>query len=617
MDQQQLHPAAAPEWMVNRMTKQTRTLTADSNLALQKLVSRCKVFAEDWTTQQQSGLDEETWFKWLSLLFHSAGADSALEFSKASIKHGPRSQERLRDLQKSEKKRFVRCRTLGCDEQKIAECFAGQLRRNEKGTITNSPARFLLSSYTATTPSWKQQVDPSQIGLEVSKKTGRLIGINGNIYARYILQKKLDLIYSNDRFYVYQSSGVWKFEDSNRVSRILRGILHSFVPDSWTPKLELDYISALKVEAPRVDKMDPNRKMINLANGMLDLEEYQLVPHDKRYYSTIQVPIHYDPTAKCPTFLQYLSDIFQNDQELIELTAEMQGYCLTTEVKAHKAFILYGKGSNGKSVLAEILNRLCGIENVSSVSLGELDNSFARSELVDKILNLATENEVGKSGFDTTYFKSIVSGDTIRVERKHEQGFSYQPFCKLVFALNNFPYTKDKSYGFLRRLVILPFNKTFKEEKADVNLLNKLTEELSGILNFALSGLKRLEANGYRFTKSQAANNLLKEFSEELNPVECFVDEMIVKGSPEDRVKNKDIGTSFKQWCQRQGHGSLAQYSQIRLLRNIREILQSKGIKTEVGNAGDGRYTKGIKLMKNPNTLLNESVSVGDIEDIT
>jgi len=607
--------ATAPEWMVRRMGSQDDA-SPQAGKALNRLATHCELFAAHWETQKQGGLDEETWFKWISLLFHSAGFESASAFSEASPKHGPRSQERLLELQKSEKKRFVRCRTFGCSEQKIEQCFAGRLKRNDAGTVTNSPAAFLLRSPAAGSPFRNQQVNLSQIGLEISSKTGKLIGINGNIYARYILRKKLDLVYSNDRFYVYES-GVWRFKDSNAISRILRNILHSFVPDSWTPKLESEYISALKVEAPRVDKMDPDRKLINLTNGMLDLREYRLIPHDKKYYSTIQVPIRYDPNAQCPKFKRFLADVFQGDQELIDLTAEMLGYCLTVEVKAQKAFILYGKGSNGKSVLAYILKKLCGAENVSSVSLNELNNSFARAELVDKILNLATENEVGKSGLDTTYFKSIVSGDPIRVERKHEQGFNYTPFCKFVFALNNLPYTKDKSHGYLRRLIIIPFNRTFKEKDADVNLLDALTSELPGILNFALEGLKRLEANGYRFTKSKAADELLKEYTEELNPVECFVEEMIVKGTPEDRVKNKTIGDVFRLWCQEHGHSSLAQYTQIRLLRNIREILHSKGINAEPGNAGNGRYLKGIKLNRTPDSFLNENVTVGDIDEIS
>ncbi len=612
----QLGIAPAPDWMVQRMDSSATTAASSGDSVLERLSSRCEVFATAWEAQRQGGLDEETWFKWCSLLVRAASFENALQFSSASTKHNLRSETRLQELRKSEKKQLVRCRTLGCNEEKIAKCFSGNLRRNDAGHLVNSPGAFLKPHrLAASSVNPSKPVDLSDIGLEISNKTDRLTGINGNVYSRYILQRKLDLVYSHDQFYVYEK-GVWRFKDTNAISRILRGILHSFVPDSWTPMLEGSYMSALRVEAPRVDKMDPDRRLINLLNGMLDLRTYQLVDHDKKYHSTVQVPIRYDPNARCPMFLQFLADVFQGDQELIDLAAEMLGYCLTVEVKAQKAFILYGKGSNGKSVLADILKKLCGSENVSSVSLKELDDSFARSEIVDKLLNLATENEVGKAGLDTTYFKSIVAGESIRVEKKHEQGFTYEPFCKLVFALNNLPYTKDKSYGFVRRLIIIPFNRTFTETDANVELMDDLTEELPGILNFAIEGLKRLEANRYVFTKSKASNELLKEYMEELNPVECFVEEMIVKGGPEDRVKNKTIGETFRLWCQEQGHSALAQYSQIRLIRNIKDVLKSKGISVGNGNAGNGRYLTGIKMNRTPHSILSGNAAVDEVDDI-
>ena len=105
----------------------------------------------------------------------------------------------------------------------------------------------------------------------------------------------------------------------------------------------------------------------------------------------------------------------------------------------------------------------------------------------------------------TSYFKTIVSGDSIDAERKFKSTFSFTPYAKLIFSANEIPHSSDNTFAFYRRWCIIPFNNKFEGEKADVNLLHKLTtpEELSGLLNRALQGLIRLiDNNGFTEPRS-------------------------------------------------------------------------------------------------------------------
>lgn len=137
------------------------------------------------------------------------------------------------------------------------------------------------------------------------------------------------------------------------------------------------------------------------------------------------------------------------------------------------------------------------------LSLSDLESSFKRLSLVGKTVNLVTENETGRKGFNTGIFKQIVSGDTVTAEVKHGDIFTFQPKCKMVFAMNSLPHTTDKSKGLYRRLVILPFDVTFSGENDNKMLEEELRQELDGILAFALKGLKRLRANNFEFTQSE------------------------------------------------------------------------------------------------------------------
>ncbi|MOA05009.1 hypothetical protein D3C78_1245880 [compost metagenome] len=109
---------------------------------------------------------------------------------------------------------------------------------------------------------------------------------------------------------------------------------------------------------------------------------------------------------------------------------------------------------------------------------------------------------------------------------------------------------------------------------------------------------------------------MLKEYTEELNPVENFVDEMITKGLPTDRVFNSTLGNTFRTWCYGEGYPNLAQYTPIRLINNITDILKNKQITVEKGKSGGRRYLSGIKLKTSTIRQVSEFEEVEDIDDI-
>lgn len=599
--------AEAPNWMIQLMTpsrsvdksiqnstNQARPkVPVDPDQLLEDFATRCAQFNSDWKQQQGQGIAEDAWFDWIKTLTNAGTPEAALAFSKASLKHNQSSEIRIRNLELEGGKSMIRCSTFGCSEQQIAHCFQ-KINKDEQGRVKNSPGGFvrgLLNPMAATKPSLKS------IGFTIDRQTGKPKGLNSNAFVRYVVKERLAIKFCPPmRFYTY-AEGLWRYLDENELARQLRDILHEFAPDFWTTRLESEYLAAIAREASRVEKMDAERNYLNLENGQLNLSTLSLEPHQSEALSTVRVPIRYDPSAECPKFLEFLGNIFAGDEELVTLTAEIFGYCLTNETRAHKAFVFYGKGSNGKSVLLDMLKCLVGKANISSLTLGELDKPFSRYGLVDKLLNVATENEVSSSALDTTYFKAIVSGEEIQVEKKHEQGFSYTPFCKLVFALNNLPYSKDKSFGFQRRLIIVPFNKTFEGGQADVFLTDKLKTELPGILNFALRGLARLRKNLYKFSSARAVDEALQSYTDTLNPVQRFVREMFSTSDSTSKVRYDRIWNAFGDWADQNGYQN--NYSQAKLSELVKDALRAQKIPFELFKSGGLRGLSGISLASN------------------
>ncbi|MDO3409704.1 phage/plasmid primase, P4 family [Saccharibacillus sp. CPCC 101409] len=590
-------PAVAPAWMLEKQNSPSGSAASKKlNPTLVHLSEQCPVFDEDFANQQEDGLWEERWHQWTSLLVKSGHPEAALEFSKASKKHDERSEERIAALQSEENRGTTRCTTFGCNKQQISKCHRRSIRRNENDEITNSPGKFVAISQH---PSHQNKSIPNltAVGFSFDPNTGQPKKLNANIFSKHVVEARLDLIYvHSDRFYLYKD-GIWKLLTENALRRIVRNILHEYVPNFWTSGVEEQYMQALTLDTPSVEQIDTKRQFINLENGMLDLDSFKLVPHDKSFYSTVRIPLAYDAEAECPQFMRFLNQIFENDSERIQLVQEMFGYCLTSDVIAQKAFILFGKGANGKSVLADILETIIGPANTCALTLSDLENSFSRSELVDKQLILSTENETDSKGINTQFLKSITSGDAIRAEPKHKQGFMYRPFCKVVLGMNNLPNSRDKSHAFMRRLIIIPFNRTFDTNEADVHLTKKLKKELCGIFNFALEGLRTLQKKDFKFIQPEASNQILKTYEEEINPLTLFVEETIEKGTMEDRVSNKNLERAYKNWCD---ENSISHpLSNQRLARAVRETLKGKKIPTEPIKSGGLRYSCGIKLKPN------------------
>ncbi len=281
---------------------------------------------------------------------------------------------------------------------------------------------------------------------------------------------------------------------------------------------------------------------------------------------------------------------------IILIIGEQLGYSLTSETKAEKFFVWYGSGANGKSLLSKIYKLVCGEENVSSLSINDLCDKFGLARIPDKTLNISNENESFGKTLNTQNLKAIASGDRMNINVKYKDGFDYSPICKLVFLMNTLPNVSDNTDGFYRKMLILPFNKTFKGDNQDKNLYEKLVEEKEGILIFALNGLKRLKDNNYRFTKSEACEDILGSYEKENNPMIEFIDDClhVVNGA---RTSNKDMLNEFRRWADGNGRDDIAKMSAQAFWKLFKLVLAKRGITYKTGKNNGDRYIEDFKLV--------------------
>lgn len=111
----------------------------------------------------------------------------------------------------------------------------------------------------------------------------------------------------------------------------------------------------------RPGDLDRDPMLLNCRNGTLDLRTGTLRPHERKDYITLGLDLDYDPDAKCPTWEQFLLQVFGDDVSLVAFLQRAIGHSLTGDVREDAFFILYGAGSNGKSTLINIVHVLLGI----------------------------------------------------------------------------------------------------------------------------------------------------------------------------------------------------------------------------------------------------------------
>jgi putative DNA primase/helicase len=335
------------------------------------------------------------------------------------------------------------------------------------------------------------------------------------------------------------------------------------------------------------EQLNMNHDIINLRNGLYNWKENKLYPHNPDYLSTIQIPVLYRPDAVCPSIDYFLVTTLPPD--CMYLAEELFGYCLTADTSLNKAFMLTGSGANGKSTFLNLLEAFVGGDNVAKIPLQEIsDNRFKRADIFGKLVNLFADLDA-KALETSSYFKTIVSGDVIDCERKHQDPFYFRPFAKLIFSANELPRSRDNSFAYFRRWCIVQFPHQFTGDSADRNLTSKLIQlkELSGLLNRALAGLKRLNGNG-RFSENSTTESALKEYEKSNDNVFAFISDCC-EFSPGERLERTELYANFEEYCRSEGFNPASRqkcYKKIRSYTQIGEVMGAKGI----------HYFSGIRL---------------------
>ena len=308
--------------------------------------------------------------------------------------------------------------------------------------------------------------------------------------------------------------------------------------------------------------------IINCKNGEIHITEqdngrlsYKFIEGHRPESHQVSVNnIEYDPTAQCPQYDKALHEVFrnasQNDvEDMVRNFYEVIGYIMYVRKSPAHFFLFRGNGGDGKSTQMNIISALLGRdavlpEHIERFKQGAGSDSHATTSLVGKLL--VYDDDVNKNTIlPDGVLKKLAENGEMTANPKGKSTFTFNKICTVVLCCNGFPKTKDLSRGFLRRAVVIPFDRSFSNDEMDKTLARRIIKtELPGIFNKALEGLERLHARGGNFLEPKSCMVAKQRWLNSANSIYEFVTDCLeITGDTKDRIDLPELYTSYIDYC--------------------------------------------------------------------
>jgi len=350
-----------------------------------------------------------------------------------------------------------------------------------------------------------------------------------------------------DVIYVYMN-GKYVRKGESWISESIQGIFYGTPPSKINEVLstirQTTYIKS--------QRMDENRHIHNFKNYMYDLLLDEKLNHSPMYLSSIQFNANYIPSAKCPAFDKFYSEIMP-DLEDSQTVLEMLSTVFLRFEKIEKVMIFFGSKNNGKSTLLEIFGSIIGEENMMAQSLQDLTSDrFSLFTLVGKVANVYADLPEDTISH-INVIKMLTSQDSINVQNKFEESFITKLFIRLIFSANDLPEIKHDNDAVYKRFWPIEFPIEIVPEEMDLRILDKLCTETekSGVLNILLKYARELLKNNLKFKHPQSIEETKRIWMAKTSlNIGKFMENSVDDGKgPKAFISNPLMKEVYQLWC--------------------------------------------------------------------
>ncbi len=306
------------------------------------------------------------------------------------------------------------------------------------------------------------------------------------------------------------------------------------------------------------EQFDTDLHLFNVANGTLHLPLRELRPHNPDDLLTHQSPVRFDSGAQCPIWRACM-ERWIPDEETRRYLQKLVGVSLSGKVFEELFVFLYGDGDNGKSTFLRVLERLCGSywhKTQAETIMQAKDRRKAEAPSPDllalKGARLVTVHEIdSKHHLNAALIKDLTGRDSITARGLFEKrGTTFEPQFTLWMFGNSKPKIEDQSGGMWRRPRLIPFGQPIPKNERDPQLSDKLQAEMSGILNWALDGLRDAYDTG--LAVPDAVQKAVNEYRAEQDALQDFLNDCCIVGENCTAAAG-DLWSEWERWSRDNG----------------------------------------------------------------
>jgi putative DNA primase/helicase len=298
-------------------------------------------------------------------------------------------------------------------------------------------------------------------------------------------------------------------------------------------------------------------------NGLFDLESRKLLDHTPEFFCTYCLPLNYDPSVPVPKkWLRTLLQIYGGRKHLVRAQQEVDGYLISGDRSREKFIWHRGLPRSGKGLIGAVERALVGPSNTVSFSIGGSESTLgekhglqgAENALLIQIPDAGARMKISTAA--STRLKEISGGDAVPVRPLYGKTASMILPGLIVGNSNAIPNFGTDADALAARGLFFPHDVSFRDNP-DVTLKNPrkspllTVEALTGILNWAIAGLDRLNGRG-RFEEWIESFELKRLMLRESNAVVACIDsECELKTGA--YVEKTLLHHVYRDWCAAQG----------------------------------------------------------------
>ncbi len=334
---------------------------------------------------------------------------------------------------------------------------------------------------------------------------------------------------------IYQTTGDNKgvYEITNDPYGAFGELVERYKPDA-TRREKLEVFTLVKSRLKVVEKcVIPYYVAVN--NGIWDMRDKILHPFSQDLVFTSKIHTNLNLAATNPVITipednsTWDVDTFFSElgsPEFVKSILEViQAACLPLAPRNKMVLFMNTAGNNGKGTICQLIRNILGKDSVVSIPITNFSKQFELANLPHACSVICDENDVSSFSQGLGNLKSVITGDTVSIERKYKESFDYSFHGLVLQCVNDFPKGDDKSGSFRRRLHIIPFENCFTgaEKRYIKDRLIYRTDVLEYILKMVLVDMEYRE----QFTETAATKKALESYVKTTNSVVSFLKEIL------------------------------------------------------------------------------------------